>query len=399
MRDAMTPVLPRTLPARSVRAFVWDLADEGIDEVLDRLHDAGADGLHLAMAYHGGRFLCPHNPQRTLVHAPDGVLYFQPLLSCYEGIRPRVHPEYGSGAFAARVIEAVQGSDMRMTAWTVLFNNLTLSMARPDCTCVNAMGDRLEGSLCPSNPAVRAYGQALVEDLAYRVGVDAIEIEDFSFPTHESHIGPIWKGMELGPALGYLMTLCFCEHCRRRAEEANIEVDDLMRMVERMVRAGLRGDITERRIEDETSDPYHPVARFAKVRAETVTTLIDDLLDATDGSPARIQPVLVDEPDTIWRWGIELAALRQRISAATVRPGAQPAIIEAYIERYTDLLAMASQMVVDVPLNPFFDESVGTIRTAVEACEQAGIGHYVFSHYGLVPLDMLDVIGILARRG
>ena len=194
-----------------MRAFVWDLADEGIDDVLHRLGHWGVEGLHLALAYHGGRFYCPHNPRRSLVHAPDGVLYFQPLVSCYEGIRPRIHPEYGSGAFVSRVLEAAHGFGMTMAAWIVLLNNSTLSMAHPECTCVNALGDRLEGALCPANPAVRVYAQALVEDLAHRVGVDVIELEDFSYLPHESYVGPAWRAAQIGRNLGYLMTICFCE--------------------------------------------------------------------------------------------------------------------------------------------------------------------------------------------
>src|SRR5262245_15783756 len=112
------------LPHRSIRAFVWDLADEGLEEVFGRLADCHFDGLHLALAFHGGRFYCPHNPKHAMVHAPDGALYFQPLLSCYEQIRPRIHPEYGSGAFVARVRDRAHDYGINLTAWVVLLNNM-----------------------------------------------------------------------------------------------------------------------------------------------------------------------------------------------------------------------------------------------------------------------------------
>jgi hypothetical protein len=387
---------PHPAPAgalRSIRAFVWDLADEGIDEVVGRLQDLGLDGLHLALAYHGGRFYCPHNPRRAMVHAPDGALYFQPLISCYEGIRPRVHPEYGSGAFAARVGEALREAGMTWTAWIVLFNNMTLSQAHPDMACINALGDRLEGTLCPSHPAVRGYAQALAEDLAHRVGVQAIEMEDFAFPCHQSYVGPVWRDVTIGPWLGYLMSLCFCESCRRRAEEDNIEVDDLKYHAERMIRAGLDGDASDRRIGDQIADPYHPLSRFAAVRAETITTLLDEIIDAVRGSGTVLQPVLCDEPDDAWRWGVQLHALRQRGLRATLkRPGRPCLMTPEFVERYMDLLQLGGDLAVDIRLRACEAPGEPSPAALLAACERLGIERFVFSHYGLASLEALDAI-------
>ena len=388
---------PFKMPGRSIRTFVWDFADEGIHEVLERLAESGVDGVHLALAYHGGRFYCPHNPKHTLVHAPDGVLYFQPLLSCYESIQPRVHPEYGSGAFVARLRDAVHEYEMAFTAWIVLCNNMTLSMAYPETNCVNATGDRLEGALCPSNPDVRVYAQALIEDLAHRVGVDVIELEDFAFPPHHSYVGTIWQGASIGPGLGYLLSLCFCEHCRRRAEEVNMEVDDLIYHVERMIRAGLTGDMTDRRICDEIADPYTPVSRYAEVRAETVKTLLDELIEATEGSHVMaLQLILREEPDDAWRWGQELHALRQRRLHATLQTESSASATSAFIGRYLDLLQLGHNLAADISLSVPEREDY-TPAATIEACMEAGLERFVFSHYGLAPLDMLDWIGALAR--
>lgn len=381
-----------------MRAFVWDLADEGVENVLERLKGNGVDGLHVALVCHGGRFYCPHNPRHAVINAPDGAMYFQPSLPCYEGLRPRVHPEYGSGAFVGQVGEALRAYEMQWTAWVVLLNNLAVSMAHPECTCRNALGDRLEGALCPSHPAVRNYAQVLVEDLAHRVGVDAIELEDFAFMSHENQIGASWRGITIGPNLGYLLSLCLCEHCRQRAEEANIDVEDLDRRIEQMIRLGLAGDLSERRISDEITDPYHPISRFARVRSETVTTLLDELAEAAQGSRAVLQPLLSEEPDDIWRWGIELSALRERVGGATLATGRTASATQAYLERYIEMLQMNGGLVADIHLNSPCMSIKGYFETAIEACHEAGIRNFVFSPYGLTRLDMLDLIGVLARR-
>lgn len=392
------PLKYATLPHRSLRAFVWDLADEGPEEVIENLARLGVDGLHMGMVCHGGRFYCPHNPHHGIVHAPEGAIYFQPLLSCYEEIRPRLHPEYGSGAFVARVRNLVHQAGMNLTAWTVLFNNLALSQHHPEYTCVNALGDRLEGALCPSFEAVRLYALALAEDLAHRVGVDVIELEDFSFPAPCSYSGSVWRQVPIGPALGYLMCLCFCEGCRKHAEEANIEVEDLRHRVERIIRSGLEGDLSERRINDEISDPYHPVSRYAQARASSVTTLLDDLLEAIEGSSAHLQLILRDDPDDLWRWGIEPHVLRQRQIRATIDPRQPMPAAGAMIERFAEILQLGQDLAVELPLEENHQEEGQSLREAIELCERLGLERFVFSHYGLVRHDLLDPIQMLARR-
>ena len=273
---------------------------------------------------------------------------------------------------------------------------MTLSLAHPECTCINACGDLIEGALCPAHPAVRTYAQALVEDLAHRVGVDAIELEDFGFVSHEATLGPKWRAVPIGPNLGYLMSLCFCEHCHRGAEEQNIDIADLRRMTERMIRSGLAGDLSDRRIGDEIADPYHPISRFGRVRAETVATLIDELGEAVSGSQAVLQPMLDEEPDDIWRGGIDLGALRERIDQATVVSCRTAPATLATMERYVELLHPMHDIVAD------FDLTKGCcdpkhLAQATEACLQSGIERFVFSHYGLIHLDFLESMGARPR--
>jgi hypothetical protein len=217
--------------------------------------------------------------------------------------------------------------------------------------------------------------------------------------THENQMGASWCGIDIGPNLGYLLSLCLCEHCRQRAEEENIDAEDLSRRIEQMIRMGMGGDLSERRIADEISDPYHPISRYARVRAETVTTLIDELSEATEGSRAILQPLLTEEPDESWRWGIELSGLHERVDRVTLATGRTASATQAYIERYVELLQMNNgDIVADIHLNSPCMSINGFFDAAIDACEQAGARNFVFSPYGLTRLDLLDHIGVLARR-
>jgi hypothetical protein len=390
-------------PWRSMRCFAWDLADAGAENVIAELRENGIDGLHLALAYHGGRFYCPHNPKHAVVHAPEGVVYFKPEPDHYESLRPRVHPEYGSGALAAEVRELCHEYGMTYIGWAPLFNNMALSTWHPEATCLNVLGDRLDGALCPANPEVRAYAAGLVRDLAHEVGVDAIELEDFAYPALENHAGAEWRGIEIGPSLSFLLGLCFCPHCRKRAEEANLEVDDLKRRLERMIRHGLTGDLSERRLEDELSDPHHPLARYGAMRSDVVTSLLDELAEATDGA-ALLQPMLESNPNLTWHSGVELRELRQLVPRATVVvPPVAPARAQAVLERYEHVLHMGNDMAADLRLIPLRREqrhaSEPNVPATIAAVHEAGYDRLILSHYGLAPLDQLEWLSLASRRG
>ena len=73
-------------------AYLWDIVDEGYDNVFQILRDNGLTSISLATAYHAGKFLAPHNPNRKVVFLEDGTIYFNPKLSLYGRMRPIVNP-------------------------------------------------------------------------------------------------------------------------------------------------------------------------------------------------------------------------------------------------------------------------------------------------------------------
>ena len=63
----------------SIFCFATDLADEGIETVLDNLqHRAGLGGITVAAAYHDGRDVFPHNPVRKVRFLESGAVFFEP---------------------------------------------------------------------------------------------------------------------------------------------------------------------------------------------------------------------------------------------------------------------------------------------------------------------------------
>ena len=48
----------------AIWAYPWDLLDEGVETVADRLHAMGVDEISLATNYHHVQAFLPHNPER-----------------------------------------------------------------------------------------------------------------------------------------------------------------------------------------------------------------------------------------------------------------------------------------------------------------------------------------------
>src|SRR5438876_8735811 len=63
----------------SIFCFATDLADEGIETVLDNVqHRGGLGGVTFAAAYHEGRDLFPHNPVHKVRFLESGAVFFEP---------------------------------------------------------------------------------------------------------------------------------------------------------------------------------------------------------------------------------------------------------------------------------------------------------------------------------
>ncbi len=384
-------------PPRSIRTFVWDLADDHLDEVLSRLHEQGINGLHVALAYHGGRFLSVQNPRHAVIQPPDGAVYFQPERDLYHDILPRPHPEFSSGSFIRQLADALRSWNMCFTSWIVLFNNRMLSAHFPKCCCINAIGDRMEGMLCPSNPDVRQYAESLTYDLSRNVPNRFIELEDFSFPDFSRYIGRDWRQVPVGTELNYLLSLCFCPHCRETAESMDIKILDLRRQVERLIRSSLNDDISDRRLGDEIGHPGHPLSRMAEMRSGIVFDLLAGLKNIAASNEVALGLRMHDHPNEVWRWGVALNTISSLELNMTVNACPDPGATNDQLCRWNDLMHFGQNRALDLQLSTTPPELLPDIQKQVEAAESASFQNLVLSHYGLTRPYMLELLPVMAR--
>lgn len=214
---------PTTDLSASMWIYLWDLVDEGYEPVLRKLTENRLTGISMATAYHAGKFLEPHNPKRKVVFLEDGTVYFKPDPKKYGRMRPRLNSlvKAGHGLETAKKFADEMGLTTR--AWVVCCHNTPLGTQYPDIACEDAFGDKLYHNLCPSNEDVRRYIRGLVADIASH-GVDAIELEALQFQGYAHGYHHEREGIELNVAARFLLGLCFCPSCLKRARAAHLDL-------------------------------------------------------------------------------------------------------------------------------------------------------------------------------
>jgi hypothetical protein len=218
--------------------YAWDLEAIGYDRVAGELADAGFTAINLATAYHAGKFLMPRNPRHRVYFAEDGALYFQPDLSRYGRIRPRVSAFVSAdGDPASRVQRAAAAHGMEYVAWLVCLHNSWLGERHPHATMHTAFGDPLIHSLSPAHPDVREYLVAMIRDLVARYEVGAVELESPGYMGFLHGYHHEISGVEIDPVQQRLLSISFNPVEIAGASKHGIDAERLRAQVANMLDA------------------------------------------------------------------------------------------------------------------------------------------------------------------
>jgi hypothetical protein len=368
-------------------AYPWDLLDEGIDSVADRLYAMGVDEISLATNYHHVQAFLPHNPERRTFFARASS-YFQPG-DGYGKLEPVPNETMGNDDWLDRIAARIEDSPLTLNSWTIGCHNSRLGMDYPEVTLTNAFGDSLAFGLCPSNPAVQTYLTALVEELSGRGCFDRIELETFDY-FYGTGYG--WHHdkfhTELGTIGEFLFGVCFCEHCQAAAADAGVDVE--------RARATVR-DAIDRVVADTISPSTdagawlstHPsVADYLDVRTKTLSALYEDLAAASDPDLGYYFGLL--DPDRTWMHGIDSHMLAEQLEYYLVP--AYESSGEVVLETVTEAKALTPDIPLHVGVLPGYPaiEAPGTLSDIVSALAEAETPRVSFYNYGLLPERNLE---------
>jgi hypothetical protein len=374
----------------SIFCFATDLADEGVETVLDNVQRRGGlGGVTVAAAYHDGRDVFPHNPVRKVRFLENGAVFFPPGSALRD---VRLQPPVSAVAHALPEVVAAAGRrGLAVRAWTVFLHNGALAEAHPDCAPENAFGDRYLTELCPAHPDVRAFARALAADLG-RLGVATICSESLHYHglehgyAHERYFVP------LSARVRYLLGLCFCEHCLAAARATGVDGE--------AVRQGAREEI-ERAFAGDDPGGEAERGEYERAREHVVTSLVAEVAEAAGETPFEFlelsgavkgyadgRPTGPPAPTIAWQLGVDVPAVARACAGIeAIGYAADPERIRGDLDAYGG----AAVSVILRPTTPDCD-SPENLRAKVELAREHGLGRADFYHYGFMRLEALDWI-------
>ncbi|MCG3138641.1 MAG: hypothetical protein HJJLKODD_02507 [Phycisphaerae bacterium] len=206
--------------------YPWDLLDEGLEAVLERLQgEAGIDGLTLVAMHDEVEQFRPHPAvlPRAL-HATGGVC-FQPGQEHY--VTTRLRPPQMEGLrktdVVALVAEACQRRGLRLRLALTPWYSRRLVQRHPEIASKNLFGDPSRHSLCPSHADVIHYFSAVMRDLYDYESVEAVVVDHLDWPVATDPQAFDGASLLFGPEGADLLKVCFCESCLQQADAVGLD--------------------------------------------------------------------------------------------------------------------------------------------------------------------------------
>jgi hypothetical protein len=299
-------------------AYPWDLHDIGLDASLTRIADAGADTVSLAASYHAGRFLQPGNPRRRVYFPQDGTVYYRVDPARWAGatIAPlQADIVADEGDYLGRLCDRRSQGGPKVSAWTVCLHNTRLGMMYPDHVMRTAHGDPQYYALCPSSPAARAYVTGLVAEITQTYQPDRIELESPEFMGFSHGFHHEKDGMGLTPEEDYLLGLCFCDHCRVRAQVDGIPFESARVTVLAFLNAAFVRELPLRTHPDFPTQREDAFASEPNLHAYLIwrKTVVTSLIAEAKAAAHPATQVLLIDYDGSWMGGVDAAAIAPHV--------------------------------------------------------------------------------------
>lgn len=386
----------------SVWTYPWDVADQGVPAILDEIRSLGLNTISLATSYHAGRFVQPRGKQRKSYFPEDGTVYFRPSSPIWDDalIQPKMARQVEEdGDMLRALVDARETSGVRTSCWTVCLHNTRLGMLHPGHVARNAFGDPSFFSLCPSSPEARAYACRLVKDISQNYRPDMIELETPSFMgfTHGYHHEK--DGVSLTPEEDFFLSICFCDHCLKRAAADGVDGEAARRWVERAMIEALDRERPQRTFENFPADGIEAFASIAELHAflrwrETVvTSLVGEI---RDGAHPDTMIIAVSDAST-WYAALNLPAVAEVCDGLLFCLYGEPVATVAGLGHFRRTIGPGKFLGAGFRL--FHPELSGPEELAEvsRAAIKAGADGINYYNYGLVPAKRLAWIGHATR--
>jgi hypothetical protein len=378
----------------SLWTYPWDLIDLGIENSLKEIKATGLDGISLASSYHAGRFLQARSPRRKAYFPEDGTLYFTPNPELYRHllIQPETAPFVKENqGYLDELFDKAERYGLKISAWTVALHNSRIGRKYPEVAVRNAYGDVYYYNQCPSNPAARDYVKALITDLTAQYPYYALELESLNFMGffHEYHHEK--DGVGLTAKDDFLLSLCFCDSCKRRAQKAGLDISRAQKAVKQWIAESCSRESPQNDDQEflarglEYFSDTLAVYEYLKWRSTVVTSLAEEL-QALIPQRTKLYFLSLLTPDRSWLFGVDFKQI-SRVNDGIVVCCYDTDAKQVGLNMEKSVAEVADTTDILTGLRVFYPEvhDEAELVDKVKEAYRAGTQGYIFYNYGLIP--------------
>lgn len=370
---------------------LWDLVDEGTDEVLDRVKgEAGVTGITTTVFSPATEEFRIHPCVSPRVFRASIGLHFQPDPSVYQAtrIKPAVSDWLRSRDPLAKLTEACDRHGLNWRARLIFSEGEGFTAKQVDCQPKDAFGEAYPGHVCPSHPDVREFWRAMIQDVVARYSPRAVELVDLAYPGLFYSVDSLAESSILGMVGGGLANLCFCESCRQAAMQAGVDAAAAARSAQVTLEKILKSEKAPQQTFAEFLNRDAVLAAYCEWRTNHLWSFVQQLREAC---PVRfaITPT----------WDLRLAGAEGRERAEPVDAILAMLLIddeapdvEDQLNRHLALAGDATRLDIRLMVcEPFCSQAALLVRAAGHAAAR-GVRTLVFDSYDRIPLGRLDWI-------
>ena len=362
-------------------------ATKGYDAVLHKLREeVKLDAINLASAYHTFDMLRPHLPANNTLEVSQSAIYFEPQASLYGAIKPHVSPLMQNENWWGEAAKAAASAGINLNSWTVYFHNSYLTQSHPECAEVRCTGDISTSAPLPGKPRrARLCHRALS-----RSGSQLRHLPSSNANPSPTPVGAICTttpNTVLTWVLGgrYLFSLCFCDSCKKRAMEANIDIAQLQSTVTAKIRTAFETGQPVRETIPELKRTIPGLAAFDAMREEIVTSLVRELKAAID---VPLSYILMGDATITGSNPKAIAQIADSVEILSYT--ADPQRTSTRVSELLPIIQSPDQLVVGLQAYPPASPDAETLCANLQAAREQGVTKFAFYNYGIMPLSALD---------
>ncbi len=367
--------------------YPWDVMDEGADVLASRLEAWGVESVSLALLYHSGRLLLPHDPTRRVLQHGSSRSYFPFDSKRYGRLHPRKAEllQGDAAEFVGRIVKVFSGYHIRVCAWVVLFHGRRLAADAPELAIENIWGEPSAYSICPSQEEVFDYGLNVLEEVAAS-GVEEMHLEsvDYAGFLHGAHHE--MQAYADADTLNSLAGLCFCPACVRNAEREGIDAKKLQSQLKKRAQAFL--DLkTMPQVDQELLKQYY------SMRCGRISEFYRKLRGRI-GEKVKVKPILwmTDGADPRSS-GVDPSQLISQTDGMLCLYPRNPEDVPNFVRRIRGMLPEQVPVTAGIRLMAPNTLHPHQVEEYLEQYRKQGIEDVIFYNYGMAPEPFLEAMG------